>query len=132
MWWNVPSTRNLSRHSEAIVCQGETIEQEIHFQAQEVIEAVDQAKRNLTQEVRTATQKKRAVIAFQKQEAQAELARLQSSLEFVKQSMKMQSDQQIVTSKTKMLECMKDSVSHAKLSNFEPYETIDSKYERNW
>ena len=46
-------------------------------------------------------QKKRAVIAHQKQEAQEELARLQSSVEFAEMSMNIQSDEQIIASKAK-------------------------------
>ena len=60
---------DLDSCDKALVCQGEAIEQQIHLQAQEVKAAVDQAKRKLIQEVRTAIQQKRGVIALQKQEA---------------------------------------------------------------
>ena len=107
--------KDLDSCDEAIASQGEAIEQQIHQQAQEVRNAVDQEERKLTVEVRTAVQQKRAVIARQKHEAQQELARLQSSIEFVELSMKIQSDQQIVVAyKEKILDRMKASISHAK------------------
>ena len=71
---------------------------------QEVRNAVDQEERKLTLEVGTAVQQKTAVIALQKQEVQEELARLQSSIEFVEQSMKIQSDHWIVASNEKILD----------------------------
>ena len=80
--------KELDSCDEAIARQGEAIEQQIHSQAQEVRNAVDQAERKLIQDVKTAVHQKRGVIALQKQEAQEELARLQSSVEFVEQSMK--------------------------------------------
>ena len=123
--------KELDSCDEAIACQGEAIEQQIHSQAQEVRTAVDQAERKLIQDVRTAVHQKRGVIALQKQEAQEELARLQSSIEFVEQSMKVQSDEQIVASMTKTLDRMRASVSRAKKSHLKPVERIDSMYERN-
>ena len=45
--------------------------------------------------------------------------------------MNVQSDQKIVAPKTKILEHIKGSVSHAKKSNLKPAERINSKYERN-
>ena len=95
--------KELDPCDDAIVHHGEANEDQIHSQAQEVKTAVDQAKRKLIRHVRTAVQQMRAVISLQKQEAQEELAWLQSSIEFMEQSMKVQFDQQIVASKAKML-----------------------------
>ena len=106
--------KELDLCDEAIVHQGEIVERQIHSQAQEVRIAVNQEERKMTQEVRTAVQQKRAVIALQREEAQEELARLQSSIEFKEQCMRLQSDQQLVASKTKILDCMKTSVSQTK------------------
>ena len=109
--------KELDSCHEAIICQGEAIEQQVHSQAQEIKTAVDQTERKLTMEMRTAVQQKRTVILIQKQGAREELTQLQSSIEFVEQSTKVQSDQQTVTSKSKILECMKASISHVKKSN---------------
>ena len=123
--------KKLDSCDDAIALQGEAIEQQIHSQAQEVRNAVDQAERKMIQEVRTAVQQKRTILSLQKQEAQEELARLQSSIEFVEQSMKVQSDQEIVASKTKMLDRMRASISLARKSMLKPLERTDLGYERN-
>ena len=93
--------KDLDSCYEAIAQQGKDIEKEIRSQAWKVRTTVDQAERNLIQEVRAAVRQKRTVVTLQKQKAQEELARLQSSIEFVEQSIKVQSKQQIVASKKK-------------------------------
>ena len=117
---------------DAIVLQGKAIEQQIHLETEEVRNAVDQEERKLIQELRTAVQHKRTIISLQKQEAQEELARLQSSIEFVEKSMKVQSDQQILASKTNMLDQYEGihSLVQEKCM-LKPVERFDLKYERN-
>ena len=127
----IDAIKELDSCDEAIVHQGENVEQQIHSQAQEVRTAVDQEERKLTQEVRTTVQQKRAVISLQREEAQKELARLQSSIEFNEWSMNVQSDQQIVVSMTKMLDHMKESISQSKKCRLRPIERVDLKYERS-
>ena len=75
---------------------------------------MDEAESMQREQVRIAVQQKRVVIALQNQEAQEELARLQSSIEFMEQSVKVQSNQRIVVSKTNKLDCMSAAVSRAK------------------
>ena len=51
--------KDLDSCDEAIACQGEAIEQQIHSQVEEVRNAVDQAEKKMIEEVRIAISSRR-------------------------------------------------------------------------
>ena len=121
----------LSACDEQIVRCGEEVEQEIRSLAREVRAAVDRKEAELVEEVRTAVLLKRGMVMLQRNEAQREMARLQSSVDFVKQKLEVCSDEQIVVSKQEILKCVKESIDRVTVTNLRTMEKADITFDRN-
>ena len=112
----------LTNRENEIKKQGDMVKQEIHLTAEEMIEKIRQSERQLTREVETAVDSKLQVLSGQKGLAETSLSQLKDCKEFVEQSLKTGSHQQVLMSKKQMMECM----SHVtKDINVEEYNTIE-------
>ena len=114
----------LTKRENEIKEQGDMVKQEIHVIAEEMIEKIRQSERQLTRKVETEVDSKLQVLSGQKKSAEMSLTRLKGCKEFVEQSLKTGSHQQVLMSKKQMMECM----SHVtKEINVEEYNLVVEK-----
>ena len=116
---------------EEISQQGEDAKQQICSHAQEARAAIDQAEKELLENVDVSVQKKKHVIFVQKEEAKEEQLRLQNLLYFVEHSLATQSDQQIMASNRKVVERLNEAVSQKIHTKFYPLENAEIKFTEN-
>ena len=95
---NVAVTNLISRERE-ITKQGEDVKKEIHMKTQML-------ERHLVQQVDTAVQQKLQLITNQREEAETVLKQLKGCEEFVEQSLKLGSQQQVLRDKQNMIQVM--------------------------
>ena len=96
----------LTKRENEIKEQGDMVKQEIHVIAEEMIEKLRQSERRLITEIETATDSKLQVLLDQKKSAEIILSQLKDCKEFVKQTLKTCSHQQVLMSKKQMIERM--------------------------
>ena len=82
------------------------VKQEIHLTAEEMIEKIRQSERQLTREVETAVDSKLQVLSGQKALVEVSLSQLKNCKEFVEQSLKTGSHQQVLMSKKQIMKRM--------------------------
>ena len=95
---NVTVTNLISQERE-ITKQGEDVKKEIHIKTQ-------MFERHLVQQVDTAVQQKLQLITNQREEAEIVLKQLKGCEEFVEQSLKLGSEQQVLRDKQNMIQVM--------------------------
>ena len=97
---------NLITQEREITKQGEDVKKEIHTYAQLIINLVQQSERQLVHQVDTAVQQKIQLLTKQREEAETVLNQLKGCEEFVEQSLKIGSQQQILKEKQNMVQIM--------------------------
>ena len=97
---------NLITREREVTTQGEEVKNEIHTQAQLIINLVQRSERQLVQQVDTAVQQKTQLLAKQREEAETILNQLKVCEEFVEQSLKVGSQQQVLREKQNMIQIM--------------------------
>ena len=111
--------------------QGDMVKQEIHVMFEETIEKLRQSERQLTREVETATDSKLQVLSGQKKSAEMSLSRLKNCKEFVEQSLKTGSQQQVLMSKKQMMERMSHVTKEINAEEYNPIEKADIQLIKN-
>ena len=105
--------------------QGEVIKEEIHVMMEEMIDVLRQSERQLTREVDTFTSSKLQVLSEQKKSAEIGLNQLKHCLDFVKQSLKIGSSQEVVKSTKLMTNHMRYLTQNISIKKFYPIEKAD-------
>ena len=111
--------------------QGDMVKQEIHLTAEEMIEKIRQSERQLTREVETAVDSKLQVLSGQKALVETSLSQLKDCKEFVEQSLKTHSHQQVLISKKQMMECMSHVTKDINVEEYNPIEKADLQLIKN-
>ena len=97
---------NLITRERKVTKQGEDVKKQIHTHSQLIINLVQQSQRQLVQQVDTAVQQKIRLLTKQREEAETVLKQLKGCEEFVEQSLKVGSQQQILREKRNMVQVM--------------------------
>ena len=122
---------DLNNRENKVKEQGDTVKQEIHLMAEEMIEKIRQSERQLTREVETVTDIKLEVLSSQKKSAEMSLSRLKDCKEFVEQSLEMGSHQQVLMSKSHMTERMSHVTKEINVEEYIPIEKADLQLIKN-
>ena len=105
--------------------QGEAVKEEIHVMVEEMINVLRQSERQLTREVETVTNGKLQVLSEQKKSAEMSLSYLKDCEDYVEQSLKMGSPQQVLMSKKQMMERMSQVTQQINVEEFNLIEKAD-------
>ena len=121
----------LTKRENEVKKQGDMVKQEIHVMVEKMIEKLRQSERQLTREVVTATDIKLQVLSGQKKSAEMSLSRLKDCKEFVEQSLKTGSHQQVLMSKKQMMERMSHVTKEFNVEEYNPIEKADIQLIKN-
>ena len=127
---NTAVTNFITRERE-VTKQGEDVKKEIHTQAQLIINLVQQSERQLVQQVDTAVQQKIQLLTKQREEAETVLNQLKGCKEFVEQSLKVGTQQQILREKQNMVRVMATVNQDVNPVVFQPIEVANITFTRN-
>ena len=122
---------NLINRKREVTKQGEDVKKEIHTQAQLIINLVEQSERQLVQQVDTAVQLKTQLLTKQREEAEIILNKLKGCEEFVEQSLKVGSQQQVLREKQNMVQVMTTVNQGVNPVVFQPIEEANITFTRN-
>ena len=121
----------LTKRENEVKKQGDMVKQEIHLTAEKTIEKIRQSEGQLTREVETATDNKLQVLSGQRKCAETSLSRLKDCKEFVEQSLKTGSHQQVLMSKKQMMEHMSHVTKDINVEEYNPIEKDDVQLIKN-
>ena len=121
----------LTEREDEVKKQGDMVKQEIHVMVEKMIEKLQQSERQLTRAVETATDSKLQVLSAQKKSAEMSLSQLKDCKEFVEQSLKTGSQQQVLMSKKQMMERMSHVTNKIKVEEYNPIEKADIQLIKN-
>ena len=121
----------LTKRENEVKEQGDMVKQEIHVMVEKMIEKLRQSERQLTREVETATDSKLQVLSGQKKSAEMSLSQLKDCKEFVEQSLKTGSQQQVLMSKKQMMERMSHVTKEINVEKYNPIEKADIQLIKN-
>ena len=122
---------NLINQRREVTKQGEYVKNEIHRQAELIINLVEQSERQLVRQVDTAVQLKTQLLTKQREEAEIVLNQLKGCEEFVEQSLKVGSQQQVLREKQNMIEVMTTVNQGVNPVVFQPIEETNVIFARN-
>ena len=121
----------LTKRENEVKKQGDMVKQEIHVMVEKMIEKLQQSERQLTREVETATDSKLQVLSGQKKSAEMSFSQLKDCKQFVEQSLKTGSHQQVLMSKKQMMECMSHVTKEINVEVYNPIEKADIQLIKN-
>ena len=127
---NTAVTNLITREREATK-QGEDVKKQIHTQSQLIINIVQQSERQIVQQVVTAVQQKIQLLTKQREEAETILKQLKGCEEFVEQSLKVGSQQQILREKQNMVQVMTTVNQDVNPVVFQPIEEANITFTSN-
>ena len=122
---------NLITREREVTKQGEDVKKQIHTQSQLIINLVQQSEGQLVQQVDTVVQQKIQLITKQREEAETVLKQLKGCEEFVKQSLKVGSQQQILREKQNMVQVMTKVNQDVNPVVFQPIEKANITFTSN-
>ena len=122
---------NLTTQEVEVTKQGEDVKKEIHTQAQLIIDLVQQSERQLVHQVDTEVQHKIQLLTEQREMAETVLNQLKGCEEFVEQTLKVESQQQILMEKQSMLQIMTTVNQDVNSLVFQPIEETNIQFVRN-
>ena len=111
--------------------QGEVIKEEIHVIVKEIIDVLHQSERQLTIEVDTVTGSKLKVLSEQKKSAEIRLSQLKDCQEFVKQSLKIGSPQEVASFTKQMMKRMSHVTQQVNIEEFESKEKANLHFKKD-
>ena len=127
---NTAVTNLISRERE-VTEQGEDVKKQIHIQSQLIINLVQQSQRQLVQQVDTVVQQKIRLLTKQREEVETVLKQLKGCEEFVEQSLKVGSQQQILREKQNMVQVMRTVNQDVNPDVFQPIEEANITFTSN-
>uniref|UniRef100_A0A1X7TY67 RING-type domain-containing protein n=1 Tax=Amphimedon queenslandica TaxID=400682 RepID=A0A1X7TY67_AMPQE len=107
--------------------RGEGVLEEIHEMVEEMIAVLHQSERKLTEQAKRVTDDKLKVLSEQIKEAEKSLSLLRNVEDYVEQSLKTGSPQQVLRSKKKMMERMSEVTGGINVEELSPIEENDLK-----
>ena len=122
---------NLTTQEREVTKQGEDVKKEIHTQAQLIIDLVQQSERQLVHQVDTAVQQKIQLLTKQREVAETVLNKLKGCEEFVEQTLKVESQQQILMEKQRLIQVMTTVNQDVNPVVFQPIEETNIQFVRN-
>ena len=122
---------NLITREREVTKQGEGVKKQIHTQSQLLINLVQHSERQLVQQVDIAVQQKIQLLTKQREEAVTVLKQLKGCEEFVKQSLKVGSQQQILREKQNMVQVMTTVNQDVNPVVFQPIEEANITFTSN-
>ena len=122
---------NLITREREVTKQGEDVKKQIHTQSQLIINLVQQSERQLVQQVDTAVQQKIQLLTKQREEAETVLKQLKGCEEFVEQTLKVGSQQQILREKQNMVQVMTTVNQDVNPVVFQPIEEANITFTSN-
>ena len=122
---------NLITRETEVTKQGEDVKKEIHTYAQLIINLVQQSERQLVHQVDTAVQQKIHLLTKQREEAETVLNQLKGCEAFVKHSLKIGSQQQILKKKQNMVQIMTTVNQGVNPVAFQPLEQANITFTKN-
>ena len=122
---------NLFTRERDVTKQGEDVKKQIHTQSQLIINLVQQSQRQLVQQVDTVVQQKIEFLTKQRQEAETFLKQLKGCEEFVEQSLKVGTQQQILREKQNMVQVMTTVNQDVNPVVFQPIEEANITFTSN-
>ena len=122
---------NLITREREVTQQGEDVKKQIHTQSQLIINLVQQSQRQLLQQVDTVVQQKIQLLTKQREEAETVLKQLKGCEEFVDQSLKLGSQQQILREKQNMVQVMTTVNQDVNPVVFQPIEEANITFTSN-
>ena len=111
--------------------QGEDAKKQIHTHSQLIINLVQQSERQLVQQVDTVVQQKIQLLTKQREEAETVLKQLKGCEEFVEQSLKVGTQQQILREKQNMVQVMTTVNQDVNPVVFQPIEEANITFTSN-
>ena len=122
---------NLIIREREVTKQGEDVKKQIHTHSQLIINLVQQSERQLVQQVNTVVQQKIQLLTKQREEAETVLKQLKGCEEFVEQSLKVGSQQQILREKQNMVQVMTTVNQDVNPVVFQPIEEANITFTSN-
>ena len=122
---------NLITREREVTKQGEDVKKQIQTQSQLIINLVQQSERQLVQQVDTAVQQKIQLLTKQREEAETVLKQLKGCEEFVEQSLKVGTQQQILREKQNMVQVMTTVNRDVNPVVFQPMEEANITFTSN-
>ena len=105
--------------------RGEGVLEEIHEMVEEMINVLRQSERKLTEQAKRVTDAKLEVLSGQAKSAQISLSLLEYVEDYVEQSLKTGTHQQVLSSKKQMMERMSEVTTQINVEELEPEEEAD-------
>ena len=127
---NTAVTNLVTREME-VTEQGEHVKKQIHTQSQLIINLVQRSERQLVQQVDTVVQQKIQLLTKQREEAETVLKQLKGCEEFVEQSLKVGTQQQILREKQNMVQVMTTVNQDVNPVIFQPIEEANITFTSN-
>ena len=118
----------LAERKKEIRERGEGVLEEIHKMVEEMMNVLCESERKLSEEAKRVTDAKLEVLSWQAESAQIRLSLLESIEDYVKQSGKTGTPQEVLSSKKimmKSLECMSKLTTQINVEELEPEEKAD-------
>ena len=125
------AVNNLITREREVTEQGEDVKEQIHTQSQLIINLVQQSQRQLVRQVDTVVQQKIRLLTKQRGEAETVLKQLKGCEEFVEQSLKVGSQQQILREKQNMVQVMTTVNQDVNPDVFQPTEEANITFTSN-
>ena len=105
--------------------RGEGVLEDIHEMVEEMINVLRQSERKLTEQAKRVTDAKLEVLSGQAKSAQISLSLLEYVEDYVEQSLKTGTHQQVLSSKKQMMERMSEVTTQINVEELEPEEEAD-------
>ena len=122
---------NLITRERHVTQQGEDVKKQICTHSQLIINLVQQSERQLVQQVDTVVQQKIRLLTKQREEAETVLKQLKGCEEFVEQSLKVGTQQQILREKPNMIQVMTTVNQDVNSVVFQPIEEANITFTSN-
>ena len=122
---------NLVTREREVTKQGEDVKKQIHTHSQLIINLVQQSQRQLVQQVDTVVQQKIQLLTKQREKAETVLEQLKGCEEFVEQSLKVGTQQQILREKQNMVQVMTTVNQDVNPVVFQPIEEANITFTSN-
>ena len=111
--------------------RGEGVLEEIHEMVEEMMNVLHQSERKLTEQAKRVTDDKLKVLSEQMKSAEMSLSILEDVEDYVEQSLKTGSPQQVLRSKKQMMERMSEVTAQINVEKLHPKEKADFVLSRN-
>ena len=122
---------NLVTRERDVTKQGEDVKKQIYTYSQLIIDLVQQSQRQLVKQVDTVVQQKIRLLTKQREEAETVLKQLKGCEEFVEQSLKVGTQQQILREKQNMVQVMTTVNQDVNPVVFQPIEEANITFTSN-